>query len=261
MDRTYWRKQTTIKPLFPDLLWSRPENKQSAGKLLIIGGNSQALRAPAQAYRSAEAARIGSLRVLLPSAVKTSVKGLLEYVEFGTSTPSGSFAQASLSEWLEQAAWANGVLLAGDLGHNSETTIVLEKFLTKYPGQVTLVGDTLDLALSTPDLVWHRRDTLLVPTFSQLQKLLTAGGSEHAVTSTMDFLQLVDVLHQITKERSASILLHHGKQVLVAVNGHVSSTHIETNNNLETVAAQSCVWWLQNPRNTFEALSACVIAE
>ena len=39
MNHDYWHKQTSSKPLFPELIWSRPENRQLAGKLLIIGGN------------------------------------------------------------------------------------------------------------------------------------------------------------------------------------------------------------------------------
>ena len=51
------QKQTKAKPFFPDLLWSRPENKFHAGKLLIVGGNAQAALAPAQAYMLATGRR------------------------------------------------------------------------------------------------------------------------------------------------------------------------------------------------------------
>ena len=44
--RTYWHKQGT-KPLYPDVIWSKPENKQAAGKLLIIGGHAYGFSAPA----------------------------------------------------------------------------------------------------------------------------------------------------------------------------------------------------------------------
>ena len=53
MDRTYWHKQTVEKPLFPDILWSRPQNKRQAGKLLIVGGHAESFAAVGEAYAAA----------------------------------------------------------------------------------------------------------------------------------------------------------------------------------------------------------------
>src|SRR6185369_8603868 len=133
MDRDYWLRQEAGKPLFPELEWSRPENRSQAGKLLIIGGNLHGFAAPAEAYAEATKAGIGTARVLLPDAVQKIVGRFLENGEFAPSTPSGSFSQKALNEWLIHSSWADGVLLAGDLGRNSETAIVLEKFLGKSP--------------------------------------------------------------------------------------------------------------------------------
>ena len=58
----YWQRQEPGEPLFPDLLWSRPENRQFAGKLLIMGGNAHGFAAPAEAYAHAEKAGIGVAR-------------------------------------------------------------------------------------------------------------------------------------------------------------------------------------------------------
>src|SRR5690606_2345051 len=57
----YWRRQTPGEPLFPDVLWSRPEQKTTAGKLLVIGGNLHAFAAPAEAYNEAEKAGVGTV--------------------------------------------------------------------------------------------------------------------------------------------------------------------------------------------------------
>src|SRR3989344_1078256 len=141
MEATYWLRQKTDEPLFPDLIWSRPETKQQAGKLLIIGGNQFGFAAPAEAYGAATDAGVGLTRVLLPLAVKKVAGKLLPGLEYSANTPSGSFSKAALGEFLDQAAWADGVLIAGDLGRNSETAILLESFLAKYQGQITLNKD------------------------------------------------------------------------------------------------------------------------
>src|SRR5436305_544558 len=107
---TYWHRQTPSKPLFPDLLWSRPEHKSTAGKLLIIGGNLHNFSTPAQAFNYVSEAGIGSARVLLPDSIKKLVGGVFESGEFAPSTPSGSFSQKALIDMLEQSSWADGVL-------------------------------------------------------------------------------------------------------------------------------------------------------
>ena len=133
METTYWQKQGS-EPLFPDLLWSRPERRSAAGKLLIIGGNVHAFAAPAEAFMQAQQAGIGTVRVVLPDATKKLVGKLLEHLEYAPSTPSGSFGQKSLAELLDLAAWSDGVLMAGDIGRNSDTAILLVKFVANYPG-------------------------------------------------------------------------------------------------------------------------------
>src|SRR5882757_7834828 len=120
MEQTYWHKQAIDKPLFPELLWSRPENKSFAGKLLIIGGNAHGFAAPAEAYVAAEKAGIGTTRILLPDSLQKTVGKLFAPAEFATSNPSGGFAQTSLAEALALSDWADGILVAGDTGRNSE---------------------------------------------------------------------------------------------------------------------------------------------
>src|SRR5690348_6592497 len=121
MNAAKWYKQTLDKPLFPKLAWSRPETKQTAGKLLIIGGNLHGFAAPAEAFTHAKAAGIGTTKVLLPNALQKTVGTMLETGEYAPSTPSGSFSKAALDTWLDFSTWADGILLAGDIGRNSET--------------------------------------------------------------------------------------------------------------------------------------------
>src|SRR5262245_34884782 len=124
MEREYWRKQQPGKLLFPELEWSRPENKAQAGKLLIVGGNQHGFAAPAEAYAVATKTGIGTARVLLPDALQKTVGRILDNGEFAPSTPSGSFSQKALGELLSYSSWADAALLAGDFGRNSETAIL-----------------------------------------------------------------------------------------------------------------------------------------
>jgi len=251
-------KQTSEEPLFPDMLWSKPENKRHAGKLLIIGGNLHGFAAAAEAYSQATKAGIGVARVLLPDALKKTVGRILENGEYAPSTPSGSFSQQALAYWLEQATWADGVLIAGDLGHNSETSILLEKFLDQYDGQVTLSKDAVDYVTSSPAMCNEREHTTLVLSFTQLQKLLTALKYPRHIESTMGLPNLTELLNDFSQTHKFYIVSDHLDHLIVAVDGRVSTT--KTNeDNWQTLTAHTAVWWLQNPNKPFEAITTAVL--
>jgi ADP-dependent NAD(P)H-hydrate dehydratase / NAD(P)H-hydrate epimerase len=257
----YWHKQTPAAPLFPDLQWSRPENRLLAGKLLIVGGNVHGFTAAAAAYGLAETAGIGTSRVLLPDVLQKTVRRIFPAAEYAPSTPSGSFSQKALGELLPLSAWADGVLLAGDLGRNSETAILLEKFITSYSGQITLTRDAADYFTTSPRLVLERPDTLLVISFAQLQKLAMEAKYPAAFTFDMDLLRLIDQLHDFSLLYPLAIIVRHLDNLIVAVDGEVSTTKVPAEQLVWRLhsAARASVWWLQQPTKGFAALSTAVI--
>lgn len=258
----YWVRQTSNEPLFPELEWSKPENKAHAGKLLVIGGNLHGFSAPATAFTEADKAGIGSERVVLPDAIQKTVGSFLPEADFGPSTPSGSFAQKSLDTWLEHAAWADGVLIAGDLGRNSETAIVLESFAAKYHGQLTLTKDSADYILANPLPLLKREETLLVVSFAQAQKIAVNARFKTALTFDMDFLRLIEALHAFTEQFAAHMVIKHLDSVFVAVNGQVSTTKLAEDQAMWRVktAAAASVWWLQHPKQPFESITTSLIS-
>jgi hypothetical protein len=263
MKPDYWQTQSADKPLFPELEWSRPENRAQAGKLLIIGGNQYGFAAPAEAYAVATGAGIGTARVVLPNKLQKIVGRILENGEYAPSTPSGSFSQKALDELLIHSSWADAALIAGDLGRNSETAIVLEKFLSKSPLAITLTKDSVDYATTAPHIVLNRPNTLLVLSLSQLQRLSVASKSPKAIAFSMDLFRLADWLHDFTLAHRPYIIVKHLDHLLVAVNGQVTSTTLTENKQIWRVqtAATASVWWLQNPTKPLESLTAAVLTK
>ena len=263
MQKDYWHKQTADQPLFPDLQWSRPELKSSAGKLLIIGGNVHGFLAPAEAYSEAGRAGIGTARLLLPDSLRKLIGRTFEAGEYAPSTPSGSFGQRALAEAMAMANWADGVLIAGDLGRNSETAILLEKFASKYKGQLTLTKDAADYCLSSPESCLDSPDTALVISMAQLQKLGTQAKFTTAFTFDMDLLRLVDALHEFTDLHPVNIIVKQLDTILVACQGQVSTTKLAAERQIWRVstAAAAATWWLQNSGKTFEALTTSLVAD
>ncbi len=261
MAATHWHRQTAEQPLYPDLLWSRPENRAQAGKLLIVGGNAHGFAAAGEAYSQATKAGIGTARVLLPDSLQKTVGRVFEAGEYAPSTPSGSFSQRALAEVLALSQWADAVLLAGDFGHNSETAILLEQFLAKYSGLLTLTQDAADYFTAAPAAVLSRPATLLVLSFAQLQKLGTTSGFPKAFTFSLDFLRLIEALHEFTKQHQAAVIVKHLQTIFVAVDGQVSTTKLPEDLEIWRVktAAHAAVWWLQNPANKFKSITSSVI--
>ncbi|MDL2342412.1 MAG: hypothetical protein QFB87_05035 [Patescibacteria group bacterium] len=260
MDRSYWIKQQPSEALYQDLLWSRPENRSFAGKLLVIGGHAQGFTRPAEAYARAEQAGAGTVRVVLPDVLQKTLGRAFLGAEFAPSTPSGSFATSALGEFVPLAAWADAVLLAGDLGRNSETAILLEKFIEQYTGQLTITCDAVDYMVATPYPILQRPDTLLVLSFAQLQKLGVAIKYSNAFTYSMDLLHLIDALYELTKRYKMTIITKHLDTILLAVDGQVVTTKVIAPLPIWRLrfAAQASIWWLQNPTKPLEALTTAI---
>jgi hypothetical protein len=101
----------------------------------------------------------------------------------------------------------------------------------------------------------------LVLTIAQLQRLASAAHFPAAFTFEMDFLKLVETLHDFTRQQKVHIVLKHQDTIFVAVNGEVSTTKQSADRKTWRVktAAYAAVWWLQNPTKPFAALSSAVI--
>jgi hypothetical protein len=171
MQPSYWRKQTTTKPLFPDIEWNKPERRDQAGQLGIIGGNKLGFAGVAEAYSGTLAAGVGAVRTLLPDALKRNIPATITDTIFAASNPSGGLARDALIEMNALGNWANSILLIGDAGRNSETALVYDDFISGYDGPLTVTRDAVDLVKNNANLLVDRPNTLLIVSFAQLQRL------------------------------------------------------------------------------------------
>jgi NAD(P)H-hydrate repair Nnr-like enzyme with NAD(P)H-hydrate dehydratase domain len=250
-----WLKQTKDAPAFPDILWSRPVNKRHAGKLLIIGGHSQSFAEPSRAYAAALKAGAGHVRIVLPDALQKTVGKAFPEAEFAPSTPIGSFGRQALDLWLDLAAWADGVLLAGGLSKNSETAILLESFVDKYTGQLSLTGDSLDYFLQQPSRLIDRGNTLLIGSLAQLQKL---AQPQAVIRQTADLMQVLNALSIWSSDIKANVVTTHANQIIVASKSNLSTTPSQNDRVEPELAAYASVWSMQQPEQAFEALTTAL---
>lgn len=217
----YWKQQKPESPLYPDIEWSKPEQRQAAGRLGVIGGNKLGFAGVAQAYSTALGAGVGEVRVLLPDVLRKTIPPVITDTLFGATNPSGSLAKEASTEMRALGNWATGVLMIGDAGRNSETAILYENFLRDYTGSLTLTRDAVDLIKNDSMAIVERPNTVLVVSFAQLQKLFQSVYYPKILTFSMQLAQLVDAVHKFTITYPVSIVVLHKDHIVAASAGDV----------------------------------------
>jgi ADP-dependent NAD(P)H-hydrate dehydratase / NAD(P)H-hydrate epimerase len=258
MDHSYWQKQDKDKPLFEDLIWSKPQQKALSGKLLIIGGNLHAIAAPGEAFDAALKQGVGECKVAMPTSTKKffGTKPPLE-IMFVKATHSGSFSLEAYDEIKSFLGWADGVLLAGDFGHNSETTILLEK-VSATDKLRTYCGDALDNLISDTELLLQNANNALVLSMAQLQKLVVNMHYARPIKLDMSLMQLVEFLHDFSKILPSHMVIMHTDEIIVASGGQIVSTKTSVPIKHTKIATTAAIWWLQNPSKPLQALTTAI---
>lgn len=261
MDHTYWRIQTASKPLFPDIEWSKPERRDMAGRLGIIGGNKLGFAGVAEAYTTALSSGAGQARVLLPDVLKKTIPASITDTVFAETTPSGSLAKNALPDMIAFGEWASGILLAGDTGRNSETAIAYELFIESYNGTLTLTRDAIDLIKNHPNRLVERPDTLLVVSFAQLQKIFSGVYYPKILTFSMQLSSLVETVHKFTITYPVTVLVLHKDYLVAAHGGDITTTPCENSMAIwrGRVAARAATYLLWNQSAKLEAVTASLI--
>ncbi|MES2876467.1 MAG: hypothetical protein V4678_03265 [Patescibacteria group bacterium] len=260
MDHTYWRRQEPGKPLFADIEWSKPERRDQAGRLLIVGGNKLGFSSVAESYGLALQSGVGSVKVLLPDCLKKSIPPSMVDVIFGACTPSGGLSKDAVAELRASSEWASGLLLIGDAGRNAETALAYEDFIGSYDGQLTVTRDAIDLVKNNPSLLVERPDTLLVASFAQVQKLFQGLYYPKMLTFNMQLMQLVEALHKFTITYPCAILTLHQDTVVIAYAGEVITQpwHEPMAIWRGSVATTAACYWLWNDTKPLESVATSI---
>ncbi len=255
--KDFWNSQELNKPLYEDMLWSKPENKNYAGKILIIGGHANSFSIPAESYSFVNNASAGVIKICLPDRLRKIVGNLITDVAYLPSNPSGSFAKEALGELIAFAQWSDVVLLSGDFGRNSETSIMLERFISEYKGKLVLVNDSLDYFVDNPNLFINRPNTLIVATIAELQKISLKVNPEKLIKFSMDLINLVDAVHELNTKFNINIITKHQGNIITTSESKLSTTKL-IDDPLEWrtgTASYASVWWAQNNSNVIKALT------
>lgn len=257
MQPSYWQIQKNESPLYPDIAWNKPERRDQAGNLGIIGGNKLGFVAVGDSYQTALNTGAGKIRVVVPDTLKKVIPPTFTDVTFGASNPSGSLGKDALTEIRALGAWADGILLIGDTGRNSETSILYEEFLSNYSRPLTVTRDAIDALLNSPSALVERDNTLIVVSFAQLQKIFMKVYYPKMITFSMQLSQLVETLHKFTVTYPITVVTYHQDHIIIAHNAKVVTT--KWNDPMQiwkgTVATKAATYWLWNPSKPLESIT------
>lgn len=258
---SYWQKQSSTKPLFPDIEWNKPEQRAHAGKLAIIGGNKLGFVAIRDAYEVASGLGAGQIRAILPDVLKRTVPATVSDALFLPSNPSGGFSREALPDFQAACAWADICLLVGDAGRNSETAMAFESLLDSA-SSILVTRDAVDLLMPTMNRVVDREHTTLVVSFAQLQKIFQSVYYPKILSFSMQLMQLVEALHKFTITYPVTIVTFHQNQLIVAHDGQVSTTEFDEPMAIwrGITATRAACYLLWNPKKPFEAITTSIIS-
>lgn len=257
METSFWHRQEPDKPLFPDIEWSKPEQRSQAGRLLIIGGNANGMAAVASAYQESLSAGVGTARAILPNSFAKAIPPNVTDTVFVPTNTSGGIAQESLDQIKAGVAWSDATLLIGDSGRNSETAIVFEQVLQEFDKPFVITRDAVDLLKNSAELLLNRDQTTLVVSFAQLQKLMQAVYFPKQLLFSMQLAQVVDTLHKITLSYVCTVVTYHQEHIIAAHGGTVITTPFGNPMSIwrGSVATRAAVYWLQHRGKRLEAIA------
>lgn len=250
-----WQKQDRDKPLFEDLLWSRPENKKYAGKLLIIGGQAGEFQNISSCYSFAKEAGAGTIRILMPESLH-KIAASIDGSEFAAANKSGGFARTALAQFFDLSEWADHILLGGDFGKNSETTVILDGFLLKNSKPITISQNAISSIGITYEQLIKMSLTLVIDR-DLFQKIGKAAGTHVPITTLTTYENMGEIIQSISSQSKANFTITDEEHIWAAVKGKVVSTRSRPV-DINALSAYCAVWQMQNPNKTLEALATAV---
>ncbi len=256
----YWQKQTAESPLFPDVEWNKPERRDQAGRLGILGGSSLSFAAVADSYAIAKDTGAGEIRVLLPDALRRTVPASMVDVTFGATTPSGGLAADAKMEVNALGNWADELLLCGDAGKNSQTAILYEELVTTYDKPIILTRDAVDLLQNSAEMVLDNPHVIFVLSFAQLQRLFRAVYYPKMLAFSMQLAQFVETLHKFTITYPVTIVTLHANQLVIAHGGDIITQPWNDPMRIWRghTAARAASYLLWTPQSPLKALAASI---
>lgn len=253
-------KQNPGKTLYPDIEWSKPENSNLLGKLLIIGGSGHSIAAPSTAYQIASNFGASNVKVIVPEAAKKNIPITLPFLEFAESNHSGSFSKRSTVYIKSFVASSDCTFFCGNFGKNSETAILIEDIIAGAKGLISVSGDAVDYFMLSPNKILSRDNSIVVASFAQLQKMAKNSPFNEAFLFSDGINATAQKLEKFLKDTKCIIITEKDGTLFLASNQNVLVTKfnkLPEDWQISTASLASC-WAMFNSNNMFEACATAI---
>ena len=240
-------EKQTNKPLYEDILWSRPVRR--TGRILLVGGHRDGFSELQKVYQSFEDAQVSECRLALPDKLSKLV-GSLEGISLLASNPSGSIARDALSELVFLANESDLVSLGPDLSNNSETTLTMQRLIAETRASVVIPPQSAEQLLPEAGEWKDKENLLLFISHKQLYKLATKFAVNVTIPLNPNPDLVAEIAFAVSKEISPSLVVHYDDTLIIAVDGSASITKAKSNN-----VGLLGTFWLQNSTKQYEALT------
>lgn len=261
MDHPYWLKQTINQPLYPEVEWNKPERRNQAGKLGIIGGNKLGFASVAEGYGTAINTGAGEVRTLLPDALKKNIPPAMSDVLFAPTNHSGSLAKEAEAELKALCDWADVLLFIGDSGKNSQTAILYESTISKIEKPTVITRDAIDLVQNSYQTILDNPNLTFVASFAQLQRMFNAVYYPKILTFNMQLTQFVETLHKFTITYPVTVTTLHTESLVIAQNGEVITQNWNEPMRIWRghTATKAACYLLWTPKTPLKALASSIL--
>lgn len=237
------------KPLFPNVLFSRPVTRSGGGTLLVVGGHSGEFSLPTAIHQLALAAGVGECQVALPD-VLAKLLGGSPGTHFVTSSPSGSLGTEALGRLLELSEEADAVALGASLSNNSNTSILIEKLATELERPIVVFADALTALQHNPGIITNNPSALVIATMPEVFKLCGKLGVAINIRKDAGLLNKLEIIQDLRAAGACGYAVF-GSEIIVAADTAMVVTPI--NYRLALIPALFyavlSTFWLQNRQN------------
>ncbi len=247
------------RPLYDDVIYSRPEQRRIAGRLLLAGGHSGSFHPLAQIYDEARTAGIGKIVLVMPDSLKKIVGNLLSDAIFAPSGPGGAFAKDAAERVLALATDTEGLILA-DFSQNAEAGIVMREILAGYSGIKCITPEIISSFKTELAEIKELRKSFWLCDLRTAR--LAIAALEVAAVLPLDASRLAVA--------GAAKLLANGighpcviagiNQVFVSDGDTVTVTELIKAIGINQLTAWLTVWLLQQPQTPLKTLTTAVFA-
>lgn len=235
------------KPLYEDILWSRPVRR--TGRVLLVGGHRDGFAELQKLYQGFEDAQVAECHLALPDKLSKLV-GNLEGISLLASNPSGSIARDALAELVHLADESDLVSLGPDLSNNSETTLVMQRLITETHASILIPPQSAEQLLPEAGEWKDKQNLLLVINHRQLYKLATKLAVDTTIPLSPTGDSIAGIALSVSKTFLPSLVITFEDSFIIAVGGKASITKANT-----TKVGLLATFWLQNSTKHYEALT------